>query len=240
MTTTDESIISVEQYEAIYGSGDSSCETNLTSAEMFERQVQALRDNEIDISDRDIKRLRRRIPEQSLRFYLVPPEPDYPYDEMKRVLSLIKVDSKKVTCDFHMGCLRPSIRFRRIPPTTSYLLVDVADGRGDYTKDNPYVSHRQTTRNGRRVFTLWQGLIFTMFFSHALRHHALNFPGSVNGFWWAGSESPITLFWDGYGYLHLKSFKVSQNTKRRDYPNCGTPSAGSIQKPSLFDTLFVW
>lgn len=122
-TNSNPLVVSAEQYNLIYNSKGDGSEVGITPLEMFEFQLRALRAQEFGFSDQEVDRLRPFIPEQGLRFLLVPPRLE--------ALSLNGLVARIKTNGSTLG--KSEIEnvvdtIRR--PLTAHLLWDVEDGRG--------------------------------------------------------------------------------------------------------------
>lgn len=64
-----------------------------------------------------------------------------------------------------------------VPANTSYLLMDIEDGR-ERLNVRPSRSEAQIQEEGRSPYTGWEGVIHCLLFPEVLQHHALDLLGS--------------------------------------------------------------
>lgn len=203
--TTNRRTVSTQQYTAL--------QTPLvlpTPEELFEFQIQTLKDKGLDLSDEDVDRLRPLIPSEPQLFLVIPPRPSTL--DLPGLMALIEVDGKKGNNRLDLQHLTDVVE----TPATAHLLLDVEDGR-ERLNTKPNVSFENIRREGRLAYPLWYGLIHVIVFPHVLQAHNLDLCGSC-----CGSQSIPRLSLSG-GIPNLFSYRNDSVN-----PWWGTPSAGSI------------
>ncbi len=203
--TTDCPTVSVQQYTAL--------QTPVvlpTPEELFDFQVQTLRDKGLDLPDEDVDRLRPLIPNEPQLFVVIPPRPSTL--DLNGLMALIEVDGKKGVNYLELQHLTDTVETL----TTAHLLLDVEDGRGRLNT-KPNVSFDNIHREGRLAYTTWYGLVHGIVFPYVLQNHNLDLCGSR----YRSEYMPVL-------YLDEGIPKLDNGWNDNANPKWGVPSAGSV------------
>lgn len=203
--TCDCPTVSVQQYAAL--------QTPIvlpTPEELFDFQVQTLRNKGLDLPNEDVDRLRPLIPSEPQLFVVIPCRPSTL--DLNSLMALIEVDGKA-----GKNYLDPQhLTYVVETPATAQLLLNVEDGRGRLNT-KPSVSFDNIRREGRRPFNAWYGLVHGIAFPYVLQDHNLDLCGSHYKL-----EYLPSLF------LHEGIPKLRSHWHDNANPKWGAPSAGSV------------
>ncbi len=186
----------------------------ITSNEVFESEVSALRSFGFDFPKADVDRLRQFVPEKSQLFLVVPPQPDTL--DLANLMGRVKLKGL-----FGESELEPQYLVNTFDvPTTSHLLLDVDDGRKRLNK-NALDSFKDIKTANRIPYSTWHGIIHAMLFPCVLEQYSVILVGSQYNY--SDTKSVPYIYRDTHGiprlaYLYPQSHGVT----------CGTPSARSM------------
>jgi hypothetical protein len=140
--------------------------------ELFDLQVQLLRDAGLTLPDDELTQLRDLLPSRPGLFYVIPNQAELP--SLSDLISLIEVDGQHGTNTIAIDHLKD----RRKAMPQAHLLLDVRDG----TERNPNQSsgdlQRTITGENRLPLTAFEGVIQGIMFPYTLGIHRLVFLGS--------------------------------------------------------------